>query len=427
MRTQALVTEPAAVAAQCRQLLSQRGELSRQALATSIVEAVQNAPPSGRRELIEMLAADFSPDPLAITDAANAWLAHRNPDALRQLTDAVEPPRQELFRRLNAVPGGTTALVRLRADALDLARVSPDLDVVAGDLKHLFASWFNHGFLQLEEISWKTPADILERVSTYEAVHEMNGWKDLRNRLAPDRRYFAFFHPALPREPLAFIAVALTLSLPATAAALIRQDRDRIDPQSSNAAIFYSITNAQAGLRGISFGAFLIKRVMSELARELPDLEVFATLSPMRDFAAALASAGEGGEFTDQRLQRLLGRSTAEAMRGWLGSGDPPPQSLAEPLRTLGLAYLSQLKAGTRAADAVAHFHLANGARIERINSDADTTEHAAESCGLMVNYRYMPHELEANRNSYLEHGRIAVAPEIEHEVYRVSEAWGSD
>lgn len=410
-------------AAACRRLLAQRGEASSQALAAEILAHITSASAADTERFLSMLASDFGPDPETVSLAARDWLAAPDAERFAKLAQAIESPRQELFRRLNTVPGGTSALVELRAELLALIRERAELAGVDDDLRRLFEAWFNRGFLRLEEITWETSADILERITGYEAVHEMRGWKDLRGRLAADRRCFAFFHPALPREPLIFVEVALTHGLPASVDPLIRIDRDVLDPEAADSAIFFSISNSQPGLRGISFGSFLIKQVMAQLARDFPKINTYATISPMRQFAAVLRASERADGFTPERIDRLLGKS-AGAARQWLERDEPAPESLDGALRLLGLAYLTRVKSGLRAADPVAHFHLSNGARIERITLRADVGEHAAGSLGLMVNYLYDAANLEVNHEQYLERGRVAVAPGLNAALAQVNAAW---
>ena len=410
-------------AAACRRLLLQRGETSSTVLAAEILAEITVAGPAETERFLTMLATEFGPDPEAVSRAAQSWVAAPTAEGLAELTRAVEPPRQELFRRLNMVPGGTGALVELRGDLLALLRERPDLAPVDADLKHLFTSWFNRGFLRLEEITWKSSADILERLTGYEAVHEMRGWKDLRGRLASDRRCFAFFHPALPREPLIFVEVALTRGLAGSVEPLIRVDRDLLDPEDADTATFFSISTGQPGLRGISFGSFLIKQVMGELTRDLPNIRTYATISPMRRFAAALAASGDPDGFTSERMARLLGRD-ADPVRRWLESGEQAPESLDAAITLLGLASLTRFKRDLWLADPVAHFHLSNGARIERVNVRADVGDRANASCGLMVNYLYDAAALEVNHEQYLERGRIAVAPALNAAVAKIDAAW---
>jgi malonyl-CoA decarboxylase len=406
-----------------RRLLGQRGEASSLVLAAEILAAISNASDVEIKRLLEMLAREFRPDPDAVSFAAREWLAAPNDATLAALSNVVDSPRQELFRRLNMVPGGTSALLALRAHLLRLVRDHQELAPVDADLKHLFTSWFNRGFLELAEITWETSADILERITGYEAVHQMRGWKDLRGRLAADRRCFAFFHPALPREPLIFVEIALTHGLASSVGSLIRVDREVIDPSTADTAIFYSINNTQAGLRGISFGSFLIKHVMGQLAKELPQITTYATISPMRHFASLLRDTDNPDGFTAARMQRLLGKS-ATILGGWTPSEQAPPASHDRELHLLGLAYLTKAKVGLWAADPVAHFHLANGARIERVNLRADVGDDAAGSLGLMVNYLYDAGSVEANHEQYVEHGRIALAAGLTAAMAEVDAAW---
>jgi malonyl-CoA decarboxylase len=411
------------VAASCHNLLRERGEASGLVVAADILAHIAGASDAQTERFLTMLATEFGPDPDEVATAARSWLDSPSPHALTALATVVEPPRQELFRRLNTIPGGTSALVELRADLLRLLPVRTDLAPVDADLKHLFSSWFNRGFLRLEEITWQTPADILERLTGYEAVHEMRGWKDLRGRLAADRRCFAFFHPALPREPLIFVEVALTTGLPPSVDPLISIDRQVLDPASADTAIFYSISNAQSGLRGISFGSFLIKQVMGQLTRDFPQIKTYATISPMRQFAAALRGSGNLDGFTPERVERLVG-DDAEQVRRWADGDETAPDIREASISLLGLAYLTKMKAGSSAADPVAHFHLSNGARIERVNPGADIGKYAAASCGLMVNYVYDGTRLEVNHERYVERGQIAVAPALSGSVAKINAAW---
>ena len=269
-------------------LLSGRGEASGAALARELVEALQALPPAGRLAFCRHVADGFTPDEGALREAVEAWLADPTPARVAALSNAAEPPRQELLRRMNQAQGGTAALVSLRQEILGVLRTQPELAPLDSDLRHLFASWFNRGFLDLRRIDWNTPAAVLEKLLVYEAVHEIQGWTDLRRRLAADRRCFAFFHPALPGEPLIFVEVALVEGLASAVEPLLAPDTDAEAQEKrakeADTAIFYSISNCQEGLRGVSFGNFLIKQVVEELKQELPRIEQFATLSPVPGF-----------------------------------------------------------------------------------------------------------------------------------------------
>src|SRR5919204_2911632 len=376
----------------CRRLISQQGEASSIAIASALVEAIDEMTPAESERFLHMLAERFSPDPETVDAAIERWRNSRDAKSLQELGNSVEPPRQELFRRLNIAPGGTRVLVNLRARLLDLLPAAPELEFVDADLRHLLGSWFNRGFLKIEEISWQTPAAILERLIRYESVHQIRGWEDLHRRLAADRRCFAFFHPSLPEEPLIFVEVALTRGLAGAIGPLIDPQREISDPQSADTAIFYSINSTQAGLRGISFGNFLIKQVVTGLSARLPRLRRYATLSPLPSFAAALRARGKAG-LADEHA--------------------PHSEAARRELERLALAYLLQARTDGRAADPVANFHLANGARLERINSDADLSEHGRQSWGVMVNYLYEPDRLELNHERYVERGEISLSRDL--------------
>ena len=277
----------------CEALLSTRGEASGTALARDVAEAYSAMNPAEKHAFFATLAADYGPDPAAIHAAGDDYKAAAGCDTLMALTAAIEPPRQELFRRINMAPNGTAAVVAMREDLLTLLPDDPSLKAVDVDLVHLLTSWFNRGFLHLERIDWESPAALLQKIMTYEAVHPMAGWADLRRRLADDRRCFAFFHPALPDEPLIFVEVALVRGIASAVQPLIAGTEDKLDPAKADAAIFYAINNCRVGLIGISFGNFLIKQVVVELAQELPGLKTFATLSPVPGFRAWLTSLAD--------------------------------------------------------------------------------------------------------------------------------------
>jgi malonyl-CoA decarboxylase len=420
----------------CHKLLAQRGEASGIALASELVRAIQEMNASQTVRFLQVLASRFAADPQSVDKAVQRWLSRRDATSLGQLVAAAESPRQELFRRLNVAPGGTQAMVELRARLLDLLPQHPDLEPVEADLHHLFSSWFNRGFLRLEEISWHTSAAILERLIAYEAVHEIRGWDDLRGRLAADRRCFGFFHPALPDEPLIFVEVALTRGLAVAIAPLIDPERAVAAPSAADTAIFYSISNSQRGLRGISFGNFLIKQVLSELSADLPGLKTFATLSPVPRLRQALESPDPGEGFTEGRLRALISESgddlrrlaaldrPVDALRHLLSTPPPYPAALQAVLRRLVLAYLLHVRKATRVADPVGHFHLANGARLERIDVDADLSEAGRPSYGVMVNYLYEPERVELNHERYVETGEVAMGRSLAADAKRVNAAW---
>src|SRR4051812_3698391 len=338
----------------CRALLSGRGEASGVALARRVLDRYAALPVPARLDFFRLLARDFGPDPARLRAA---WAAYDGdpaaPAGLRALLGAVEPPRQELFRRLNLAPGGTAALVRMREDLLGHGGDEPGLAGVDDDLAHLLSSWFNRGFLVLRRVDWSTPADILERIIRHEAVHAIRDWHDLRRRVQPpDRRCFAFFHPSLVDEPLIFVEVALTREVPGSIQALLAEDREVLPPERATTAVFYSISNCQPGLKGVSFGHFLIKQVVEELSREVPSLATFVTLSPAPGFGRWLDRVAAQVEKSPEALMVSLPTLragafslplntayTAGEVRYFLGDAEPTVlvcrPELLEPMRVL--------------------------------------------------------------------------------------------
>src|SRR6478736_5608757 len=269
-------------------LLSERSEASGALLARQLHEVLRALDASDRHGFQRYLATQFQPDRAALRAAAERYLSDGTAEAAAALARAADPPRQELLRRINMAPGGASAPMAMRSEIASWLRGEPELKLLDADLKHLFASWFNRGFIELRRIDWQSPAAVLEKLIAYEAVHEIKGWDDLRRRLASDRRCFAFFHPALPGEPLIFVEVALVQGLAAAVQPLlsrdIGEDVRREHAERADTAIFYSISNCQDGLRGVSFGNFLIKQVVEELQAEFPRLKRFSTLSPVPGF-----------------------------------------------------------------------------------------------------------------------------------------------
>jgi len=390
----------------CHALLSERGEVSGAALARDALAAYDALPANAFQPYISLLAKDFSPAPISIAAAAAAYAIDPSPYNLVALQRAVESPRQKLFRRLNVAPGATAALVDMRRRLLRELKANPDWVGVDADLEHLFGSWFNRGFLRLERIDWRTPALILEKLIEYEAVHEIAGWKDLHRRLASDRRCFAFFHPALPEEPLIFIEVALTERISTTVAPLLDPDSPEVDPARADCAMFYSITNCQDGLRGISFGNLLIKQVVHELGREFPRLKTFATLSPVPGFRAWLAGIARDYAVSVPDLARL-------DERDWFENA-AVAERLRPPLMGLCAHYLTAVKKDDEPLDAVARFHLGNGARMEKLNWLADTSKPGMQrSAGIMVNYLYRLADVEKNHEAFVREHEVAASHEL--------------
>lgn len=398
----------------CHALLAEQGEPSSAALAMEALAVYSALDDAGRTEFFDMLHREFAPRSEAVLQAIDAYRASPGPRTLSVLAQVVEAPRQELFRRINMAPGGTAALVELRGRILAQLRNKPDLRTVEADLAHLLRSWFNRGFITLQRIDWHTPAHILEKLIRYEAVHEINGWDDLRRRLAADRRCFAFFHPALPDEPLIFVEVALVKGLASTVQPLLDPASEIGDPDRADTAIFYSISDCQPGLHGISFGNFLIKQVAAELEGELRKLKTFATLSPVPGFRAWLEAnlpqltALAGGLKLASWVEKNKGQSGRRAVS--------PADGLHEPLQQLCAHYLTRARRKDgRPIDAVARFHLRNGARLERINWAADNSPRGiAQSAGIMVNYLYELDEVERNHEAYVHEGKVSASRRVE-------------
>ncbi|WP_114965249.1 malonyl-CoA decarboxylase [Alkalilacustris brevis] len=409
----------------CQALLSGRGEVSGMRLAREVLAQYRLLDEKGRRDFFVMLARDMDLDPEAVREAAAAYADTRDRAGLARLVQAAEPARQELLRRLNQSPGATAELVRMRADLLRLMRDDPVLARADLDFAHLFGSWFNRGFLVLRRISWESPAKILEKIIEYEAVHAIDDWDDLRGRLEPpDRRCFAFFHPAMPDEPLIFVEVALVQGVSGSVQALLAEGREVLDPARADTAVFYSISNCQPGLRGVSFGNSLIKQVVEVLRGELPHLGNFLTLSPIPGLAAWLRErAGEEGDRTAaallaaaerarDTLQAAPKRKPAKAKEAL--PAPPPagalPEAAHDPLRALAAKYLLEARREDgQPRDPVARFHLGNGAQVYEIHAGADlSAKGLAQSCGAMVNYHYDPRTLETNHEAYVSDQRVA-------------------
>ncbi len=395
----------------CEALLGQRGEISGAALAREALAAYRGLDERGREEFFDVVGQEFAPSPELVGKAADAYRFDPTPENLVHLQEVIDSARQELFRRLNMAPGGTQALVDMRREVLRGADRHPGWRAIDIDLLHLFRSWFNRGFLRLERIDWRTSAMVLEKLIQYEAVHAIQGWRDLRRRLEADRRCFGFFHPQLRDEPLIFIEVALTRGMSAQVQPLIDINSPVGAPGQADCAIFYSITNCQEGLRGTSFGNLLIKQVAEDLKREFPHLGTFATLSPVPAFRRWLARAETQvrlamGPNAEERLA-LLGRIEQP---GW--HAGEVPENLQKLLARLGAWYLlnAKQKDGEEPFDPVARFHLGNGAALERLNWLGDTSAQGMErSAGMMVNYVYRLADVEYNHERYFsEHAVVA-------------------
>lgn len=398
-----------ALVAQCHDLVSAHGEASGTALASRILDGYLSLDDDARFDVLLRLDAEFAPDSDALSAAARSYADTPDDETYRALAQAIEAPRQELFRRLNMAPGGTAAIVGMRQLILSRLRDHPEIKLFEQDLKHLLSSWFNRGFLQFEQIDWRTPAVILEKLIAYEAVHAIQGWDDLRRRLADDRRCFGFFHPALPDEPLIFVEVALTRGLAGEIHTLIETGPEDQTDTKPDTAIFYSISNCQTGLAGISFGNFLIKQVADAVQKEFPNITQFATLSPIPGFR----------KWLDDVLVRDTPSGLSEDDIDLLNRSDWREnelirQPLKPALMNLCARYLVEEKRNKRPLDPVARFHLGNGASVERLNWAADLSEKGIEqSAGMMVNYLYDSDQIISNHEAYVRDGVVAASSAV--------------
>jgi malonyl-CoA decarboxylase len=398
----------------CEALLTGRGEASGVALAREILARYADLTIGPRIAFFETLAKTFGHDRSRVEAAITAWRQSPSDETAFELHHASEPRRLELFRRLNLAPGGTAALVRMREQLLDAMDHRDDLGVIDNDFIHLFSSWFNRGFLVLRRIDWSTPAIVLEKIIRYEAVHEIQDWDDLRRRIdPPDRRCYAFFHPALIDEPLIFVEIALLREIPGAIAPILSDKRDKVDPERATTAVFYSITNCQRGLAGVSFGHFLIKQVVEELSRELSRVSNFVTLSPAPNFADWLKRerANTASVAIDADDRQAL---TALDRPDWWRNKDAAEEIREPLLRAAAWYYVRGRNRRGTPIDAVARFHLGNGARLERLDWLGDTSERALrQSYGLMVNYLYDLDYIEKNHEAYAQQRAVVAASAV--------------
>lgn len=422
------------------------GEVSARAMAAHLGRTYLELNAVGRRRFLGLLAHEYRVDEQALAESVKAWLelqggdrsSNTDRDSLRLAAEAelravLTPPRVRLLAQFNALPEGVKFLVDMRAELIGLARRDPILKGLDNDLKNLLVSWFDVGFLELRGINWDAPASLLEKLARYEAVHAVKSWSDIKNRLAPDRRCYAFFHPQMPDEPVIYVWVALVKGMSDNVQTLLHVKRDVLeDPSEADAAIFYSISNAQRGLDGISFGNFLIKRVVEDLARDFKHIKTFATLSPIPGFRSWLEEEVTQGP---ERLllpneQNALEEVLAEEVqtgheakadlssllldhRMWRRRADLE-EAVRPALMRLCARYLVRAKRKNNACDRVAHFHLSNGARIERINWLGDCSQKGFRaSYGMMVNYLYRSGDIEKNHEAYRGEGTIRTSSAI--------------
>lgn len=415
-----------------RSLEAPAGEVSARALAAQIGESYIGLDATGRERFLRLIATGFDVSDDAIEQLIDEYPQAKQNDELRvhrkKLRNALLPPRIKLLTLFNTLPEGFKFLVDMRSELLVLgARNDPELSVVEADLMDLLTSWFDIGFLKLEHITWESPAALLEKLIEYEAVHEISSWTDLKHRLAPDRRLYAFFHPNMPGEPLIFVQVALVKGLATNIQSLLDTTAPVIDSQDEDTAIFYSISNAQQGLAGISFGNFLIKRVVADLGLTLPQITQFSTLSPIPGFLDWLQKqdvylsgdllARHEAEVIQEVASALKVEASLQALLAvaswWIS--EKIVAALEKPLTRLCIQYLNSYRVNsTRALDPVAHFHLSNGATLYQLNWMADISEKGINSsAGMMINYLYGPDSIDQNTQNYTEQGTVTMSNAI--------------
>lgn len=407
------------------------GEVSARQRAQRLGETYQRLDEAGRHAFLRLIATGFGPDPARVARAHEQYQkAIGTPaqwEAEARLWSALRSPRTRILTQFNALPQGVRFLVDLRVDLLRLLQEDPELASLDRELEFALSSWFDVGFLELQRITWNSPAALLEKLIQYEAVHTIHSWTDLKNRLDSDRRCYGFFHPRMPDEPLIFVEVALTDHLAGNVQELLDIDAPVFDTRSADTAIFYSISNTQDGLRGVSFGNFLLKRVIDDLKKDLPQLKQFATLSPLpqlRRWAEQTPAAWEQAFLPGdlERIARLTGCAPSpEAVCALLSGHDWVAQPrlqrvLQAPMTRLAARYLLTARTRDRLYDPVARFHLGNGARVERLNFLADNSvKGLAQSYGMMVNYLYDPDAIEENVEALLREGRITASSSVRH------------
>lgn len=408
-------------------LESKGGQVSARARAADLGKAYLNLNAEGKAKYLRILAREHSVDHDQVRITAESLFSdipiNERLSIERQLRDQLTPPYLTLLTQFNALPNGLKFLVDMRSDLIELKKDYPELAGIEEELRTQLSSWFDIGFLDLKRIDWNAPASLLEKLITYEAVHRVKSWHDLHHRLTDSRRCFAFFHPRMPDEPLIFVWVALVNELSDNVGALLDSSQTIAIKETDDTAIFYSITSTQNGLAGVSLGDYLIKRVTDELRRELPQLKIFSTLSPIPGFSKWLATQLHGSTeatiCSDEQRDKVAQHTDASVETLLEDHGWHDDQALASVLREilmpLAARYITEVKRpGQRAFDSVAHFHLSNGARVERINwYGDDSTRGKEDSHTLMVNYLYDLEDIESNHEQYVESGTIATSKAV--------------
>src|SRR5690625_132009 len=395
-------------------LLSRRGEASGTMLAQRVLAQLGCGSSDSRLESFAQLGADFGGDSEHWNEAIQGYQQAPDNAALHRVHKAAEPRRQELIRRLNYSVGGTHRLIKMRERLLGFIKEHPELKVVDSDFLHLFTTWFNPGFLEMRPMDWGSPANILERLIKYEAVHAIHDWNDLRSRLDPtDRRWFAFFHPPLSGEPLSFVEVALSKDIPGSIQQLLDVDRTVIPAELAKTAVFYSISNTQKGLSGVPFGSFLLKQVIEYLKQELPNLSNFVTLSPVPRFARWLAQerAADTPEYLSAEVLEALEVLDSPAWHQDEEKAAAVQKAFMESARTY---FLQARNARGTPVDPVARFHLRNGAELHRLNFLGDISDNGlTQAHGLMVNYLYRLDEIEQNHEAFVERREVKASKAV--------------
>ncbi len=382
-----------------------KGEVSALGHAELLITHCEQLNDSELIQFFELLRKHYEVSIDDLLMAMQNYEIKKTSENLVKLMKLSEPLRRNIFRRCNAISRGTVRLVNLRKRLLEFTLKKPELKAVDFDLVYLFKNWFNRGFLILRPINWETPAHILEKIIAYEAVHEINSWDELRARLAPkDRRCFAFFHPSMQDEPIIFVEVALTREIPSNIQNVLQKDRDFLEPEEAKVAVFYSISNCQKGLNGISFGNFLIKQVATDLSNELQNLKNFVTLSPIPGFRKWIKN---NYPKLDVKIEKIKKPDQLSKIKDDL-------------LNCLGEYFFKSERSDKMPNDPVARFHLGNGASLEQINFLGDVSLNGIDlSGGLMVNYLYDLEKVEQNHETFVSEKKIIISKKAKNSLMK--------